>query len=55
MRYETRTIAIVATVIRLLMYVLRVVLFIPIMVITIGGNVKHLDNPYVARGTGVCM
>ena len=46
-------VAMVATAMRLLMYVLYVVLFlIPITVIAMGGNVKHLDKPYVVRGTG---
>jgi hypothetical protein len=43
----------VAVTIRLLMYVLCGVLFlIPITVIAMGVNVKHLDKPYVVRGMG---
>ena len=39
------------TAIRLLMYVLcDVLFFIPITVIAMGVNVKHLDKPYVVRG-----
>jgi hypothetical protein len=46
-------VAMVDTAIRLLMYVLYVVLFfIPITVIAMGVNVKHLDKPYVVRGMG---
>jgi hypothetical protein len=46
-------VAMVATAMRLLMYVMcDVLFFICITVIAMGVNVKHLDKPYVVRGTG---